>query len=76
MMIDKETEMSKQMSAMDMIYSDPILFVTYRIGVLETRMETLISRSVLSVVAETELACIKEELTTYKHMYELLKKGN
>jgi len=76
MMIDKETEMSKQMSAMDMIYSDPILFVTYRIGVLETRMETLISRSVLSVVAETELACIKEELTPYKHMYELLKKGN
>jgi hypothetical protein len=73
-MMNEETKMTKQITAMDMIYSDPIIFVTYRMGILQTRMETLRSRSVYSAIAITEYGCYEEELSAYKHMYELLKK--
>lgn len=65
--------MTKEITAMDMIYSDYILFVTYRMGILQTRMETL--RSVWHEGIEKEYECYEEELSAYKHMYELMKKA-
>lgn len=81
--------MTKEISAMDMINSDPILFVSYRMGILQTRLETLRSKldAILQIRLETlrsksiysllehEYELCEEELAAYKQMYKLLKKA-
>jgi len=68
---------------MDVIYSDPLMFTSYRIGILKQRLEVIASAltsKYLSDVEEFELydekTMYEEELSTLQHLYDLLKKGN
>jgi hypothetical protein len=76
-MIKKETPMSKTaMSAMDHIYADPTLLVSYRIGAIKTRLTALDTYSRPTEAQITEINCLDEMLTTLFLLRDLLTKGN
>ena len=63
------------MSAMDKIYADPALLVSYRIGVLKTRLATLDTYSRPTEAQMTEINVLDEQLTTLFLLRDLLTKG-
>jgi len=63
------------MSAMDAIYSDPTLLVSYRIGVIDTRLTALDTYSRPTEAQITEINCLDDELTTLFLLRDLLTKG-
>ena len=68
------------MTAADYIHNDPILFTSYRIGVMKQRIDTinlaLQNGRHISDVQVAELDCYKEELSTLKHLNDILIKNN
>ena len=61
------------MSALDMIYNNPLLYTMYRIGILKQRIETLKTDSELYVISNAmELSGYEEELSAWKHMADIL----
>ena len=61
------------MSALDMIYNNPLLYAMYRIGILKQRIETLKTESELYVISNAmEMNGYEEELSAWKHMADIL----
>jgi hypothetical protein len=68
------------MTAMDIIYADPIMFTSYRIGVLKQRIDNILSGprggSVTVAQIELQLDMYREEVSTLQHLYDILIKNN
>jgi len=63
------------MSAMDKIYADPTLLVSYRIGVMKARLAMLDTFTRPTEAQITEINVLDEMLTTFYLLRDLLTKG-
>lgn len=63
------------MTAMDHIYADPVLFVSYRIGAIKTRLIALDTYARPTDAQIAEINCLDEQLTELLHLRDLLTKG-
>ena len=72
MMMNKETLMTKEIPAMHMILSDPMLYASYRLGVVKQLKDELLDSGYTS----PEMNRLKDEINFIEQMISLLKKAN
>jgi len=63
------------MSAMDRIYADPILYTSYRLGILKTRLTLLRTTQYPDKAEVREMEDLEEEMFSLNHLHDLLTKG-
>ena len=63
------------MTALETIYADPTLLVSYRIGVMKARLAMLDTFTRPTEAQITEINCLDEMLTTFYLLRDLLTKG-
>lgn len=70
--MNKETLMTKEIPAMQMILSDPVLYASYRLGVVKQLKDELLDSGYTS----PEMNRLKDEINFIEQMILLLKKAD
>lgn len=70
--MNKETLMTKEIPAMRMILSDPMLYASYRLGVVKQLKDELLDSGCTS----PEMNRLKDEINFIEQMISLLKKAD